>query len=135
MTPGCNPGVSSHQRPVPPARQRARLLEAESNPPAASGVCGRGDWDIGVSLGWCSDYPDPDTFLNRILGPSPWESGRHSWTLDTQKYARKLAAAKRLVGSAHLAAFGKLDLEVMRDAAPGRRDAHLQQPLPLLESR
>jgi peptide/nickel transport system substrate-binding protein len=65
------------------------------------------DLDMGVSLGWCGDVTDPDPapLLGLFVGGN-------------KKYARKLAAAKRLSGPARLRALGKLDLEVTRDLAP-----------------
>lgn len=65
------------------------------------------DFDLAVSLGWCSDYPDPgSTFLpGPFFTPSP-------------KYRNKIAAALRLKGRARATALGKLDLEIMRNVAP-----------------
>ena len=71
---------------------------------------------IAVSLGWCSEYPDPETFLDVIIAPGPW--GTPSWAPDDLKYARRLAAAKKLLGPARLKAFGKLDLDLVRNSAP-----------------
>jgi ABC-type transport system substrate-binding protein len=69
------------------------------------------DADIGVSMGWCSDYPDgapdPYTFFSALR---PFLAGT--------KYEAKIAAAARLTGNARLRAFGKLDLELTRNVAP-----------------
>ena len=62
------------------------------------------DLDLGVSMGWCSDYPDP---YGLLAGFTP-----------AGVYQRKLAAANRLVGNAQLRAIGKLDLEMTRNLAP-----------------
>jgi hypothetical protein len=35
-----------------------------------------------------------------------------------KKYRKKIAAAAKLVGNARLRAFGKLDLQIMRNVAP-----------------
>jgi len=64
------------------------------------------DFDLAVSLGWCSDHPDAGSFLpGPFFSPSP-------------KYRNKIAAALRLKGSARATALGKLDLEIMRNVAP-----------------
>jgi ABC-type oligopeptide transport system substrate-binding subunit len=65
------------------------------------------DFDLAVSVGWCSDYPDPgSTFLSGpFFSPSP-------------KYRNKIAAALRLRGKAQATALGKLDLEITRNVAP-----------------
>lgn len=84
--------------------------------PFADDSCGRQDWDIAVTLGWCSEYPDPETFLDLILAPGFW--GTPSWAPEDPKYLRRLTAAKQLDGAARLRAFGKLDLDLVRDSAP-----------------
>jgi ABC-type transport system substrate-binding protein len=65
------------------------------------------DSDIGVSMGWCSDYADPYTLFAPML---PF--------LANTKYEARVAAAARLAGGARLRAFGKLDIEVARNLAP-----------------
>ena len=86
--------------------------------PLSDPDCGPGTWDISTSMGWCSDYPDAETFLRLVVGKAPWRSGMFFWTLDSAKYRKKLAAANRLVGNARLQALGNLGVEIMRDAAP-----------------
>ncbi len=76
---------------------------------AAMGVRGN-DADLGVSMGWCSDFPqDPagviaSAFMYSHGIPPPW--------------SRRLEAASRLVGPKRLRAFGQLDLDIMRKVAP-----------------
>jgi peptide/nickel transport system substrate-binding protein len=70
------------------------------------------DLDLGVSLGWCGDYPDPAAIMNPLL------SGAAPYVELTPKYRRKLAAAQKLQGAARLRAFGRLDIELMNDLAP-----------------
>jgi hypothetical protein len=65
------------------------------------------DIDIGVSMGWCSDYPSAFDFPSLL-----------ALSLDSPKYERKLAAASRLTGKARSGALGKLDLEITRNVAP-----------------
>ena len=61
---------------------------------------------------WVADYPDPDNFLNLLLqgGPLP--------TFDDPTSKRKLADAARLSGPARYLAYGKLDADLARNAAP-----------------
>jgi peptide/nickel transport system substrate-binding protein len=69
------------------------------------------DVDIGVGLGWCSDYPAGSfSFLDLAFAPS---SG-----IDSPKYRAQLAAAKRLNGAAKDRALGKLDVQVASALAP-----------------
>jgi ABC-type oligopeptide transport system substrate-binding subunit len=58
--------------------------------------------DFAVSVGWCSDYPEPFSLLLPL----------------TPKYQRKLAAARRLPSPARYRALGRLDVELMTDLAP-----------------
>ena len=70
------------------------------------------DLDMGVSMGWCADSPDPSSLLSSFF---------LFWDLtgvDSAKYRAKLAAAERLRGRARLRAFGKLDLEITNNFAP-----------------
>jgi ABC-type transport system substrate-binding protein len=71
------------------------------------------DLDLGVSVGWCSDAPDPYDLLSFLL--APW----NTTPFTNAKYSAKLAAANRLRGRARLRALGKLDLEIARNVAPG----------------
>jgi peptide/nickel transport system substrate-binding protein len=64
------------------------------------------DFDLAVSVGWCSDFPDPGSFL-----PGPFFP-------PSSKYRNKIAAALRLKGTAQATALGKLDLEITRNVAP-----------------
>ncbi|MFL5912985.1 MAG: ABC transporter substrate-binding protein [Gaiellaceae bacterium] len=65
--------------------------------------------DLGVSLGWCSDYPDPLAMLE--IGFDSTESG-------AAKYHHRLLAAQRLSGAARLKALGELDLAITTKLAP-----------------
>jgi peptide/nickel transport system substrate-binding protein len=68
--------------------------------------------DLGVSLGWCSDAADPHDILALFVDPA------NPVAVESREYRRKLAAAARLVGNARFRAFGRLDLELMRNVAP-----------------
>jgi ABC-type oligopeptide transport system substrate-binding subunit len=67
----------------------------------------RSDWDLGLSVGFCTDGLDPaavfDSSFIHIANP---------------KYRAKIEAAKKLRGNARLRAFGRLDLTIMRKVAP-----------------
>jgi hypothetical protein len=68
------------------------------------------DYDVGVSMGWCSDYPDDNVpFLSSVLGLAH---------VNDPALERKLAAAMKLPARKRAAALGKLDLEIMRTVAP-----------------
>jgi len=65
-------------------------------------------WD-----GWLPDYIDPAAMLNSLLADSSFGP-----TFDDPAYRRKLAAASRLSGPKRYLTYGRLDLELARDAAP-----------------
>ena len=65
-------------------------------------------WD-----GWLPDYFDPAAMLNSILQDSSIGP-----TFDDPTYKRKLAAAARLSGPDRYLTYGRLDLDLARDAAP-----------------
>jgi len=66
------------------------------------------DLDFGVGMGWCSDVPVPDAVFGFVS----------SYGSLGAKFTRRLAAAKRLHGLARLHAFGRLDVDLMNEAAP-----------------
>jgi YVTN family beta-propeller protein len=65
-------------------------------------------WD-----GWLPDYIDPAGMLNSLLADSSFGP-----TFDDPAYRRRLAAAARLSGPERYLSYGRLDLELARDAAP-----------------
>jgi ABC-type oligopeptide transport system substrate-binding subunit len=67
------------------------------------------DFDLAVSLGWCSDYPSAGDASGFLPGP---------FFPNNAKYRNKIAAALRLEGKARATALGRLDLEIMRNVAP-----------------
>jgi ABC-type transport system substrate-binding protein len=67
------------------------------------------DADIGVSVSWCSEYPDPAQSFGAALSYSH---------LNNPKWIGKIAAAGKLVGQERDEAFGQLDLDIMRQVAP-----------------
>jgi peptide/nickel transport system substrate-binding protein len=78
------------------------------------------DADIGVSMGWCSDYPDPFDWLNVLLygGNLTRELNVNYSKMDLPKWNAKLEAAAKLVGRKRYEVYGQLDLDIMRKVAP-----------------
>jgi hypothetical protein len=63
--------------------------------------------------GWVADSPDPAGMLPRIL-----ENNAVYPTFNDPTYRRRLADAEMLTGPARYLAFGKLDVDLARNAAP-----------------
>jgi peptide/nickel transport system substrate-binding protein len=78
------------------------------------------DIDLGVSMGWCSDYPDPYDWINILLyGKSIQAENNVNYSyFNEAKWNRKMEAAARLVGPKRLAVYGQLDIDIMKQAAP-----------------
>ncbi len=78
------------------------------------------DIDMGVSMGWCSDYPDPYDWLNILLygGSIQAENNNNYSYFNDPKWNKKMASAARLVGPKRLQVYGQMDLDVMNQAAP-----------------
>jgi peptide/nickel transport system substrate-binding protein len=78
------------------------------------------DLDMGVSMGWCSDYPDPYDWINILLyGKSIQAENNVNYSyFNEAKWNKKMEAAARLVGPKRLAVYGNLDLDIMKQAAP-----------------
>jgi peptide/nickel transport system substrate-binding protein len=77
------------------------------------------DFDMFL-IAWASDYPDPAVFINPLLdGRLIQESNNSNYSyFDDSVYNRRMTVAGNLAGDARFAAFGKLDVDLMRDAAP-----------------
>ena len=69
-------------------------------------------FDLGW-YGWITDYLDPQSMLTSILFDSAVGP-----TFDDPVYRRKLANAARLSGPKRYLTYGKLDLDLARNAAP-----------------
>src|SRR6266508_993434 len=69
------------------------------------------DFDLAVPLATCTDSRDPAGALGLGLGGQPFIP-------DSQSYRAKFAAASRLTGAARNKAFGKLDIDLMKNLAP-----------------
>lgn len=73
-----------------------------------------------VLIGWQADYPDPYDFVNILLdGRNILEQNNNNLAHfnDPQFNARMTAAAK-MSGAARYEAYGKLDVDMMREGAP-----------------
>jgi ABC-type transport system substrate-binding protein len=71
-------------------------------------------WD-----GWLANLPDPDLLNDLFDGKSIGNpaAGNHSY-FNSPVYNERLEAASRLTGSARFRAYGTLDVDLARDAAP-----------------
>ncbi|MEO6859838.1 MAG: ABC transporter substrate-binding protein, partial [Solirubrobacteraceae bacterium] len=69
-------------------------------------------FDLGYS-GWQADYPDPSQMLNPLLADSS-----NLPPLADPTYQRRLAQATRQTGPNRYLTYGKLDLDLTRNAAP-----------------
>jgi ABC-type transport system substrate-binding protein len=78
------------------------------------------DADIGVSMGWCSDYPDPYDWINILLyGKSIQEENNVNYSyFNHPRWNKRMEAAARLVGPKRLKVYGQLDIDMMKQAAP-----------------
>ena len=82
----------------------AKMFAQEETPGAPFDLA----WD-----GWIPDYPDPEAMLTAIL-----EDSSDGPTFKDPAYQRKLAKAARLSGPERYLTYGKLDLDLARNAAP-----------------
>jgi peptide/nickel transport system substrate-binding protein len=78
------------------------------------------DADMGVSMGWCSDYPDPYDWINILLyGPSIQAENNVNYSyFNNPTWNRRMAAAAKLVGPNRLKVYGQMDIDIMKKAAP-----------------
>jgi peptide/nickel transport system substrate-binding protein len=85
----------------------------------AMGVRGN-DADMGVSMGWCSDYPDPYDWLNiNYYGPAIQADNNVNYSyMNIPKWNAKMAAAAKMVGPNRYKTYGKLDIDIMKQVAP-----------------
>jgi ABC-type transport system substrate-binding protein len=76
-------------------------------------------FDLAIN-GWGADYADPYDFLNVILDGTKLQASNNVNVsyFDDPEYNRKLAQAASLAGPERYAAYGKLDVEIMKNAAP-----------------
>ena len=69
---------------------------------------------------WLADYPDPFDFVNVLLdGKGIQETNNLNFAyLSSSRFNRAMQDASRLSGEARYEAYGKLDVDLMRGAAP-----------------
>ncbi len=78
------------------------------------------DADMGVSMGWCSDYPDPYDWINILLyGPSIQAENNVNYSyFNNPTWNKRMANAAKLVGPKRLKVYGQMDIDIMKKAAP-----------------
>ena len=78
------------------------------------------DADIGVSMGWCSDYPDPYDWINILLyGPSIQDENNVNYSyFNNPRWNKRMENAAKLVGPKRLKVYGQMDIDIMKKAAP-----------------
>ena len=78
------------------------------------------DADIGVSMGWCSDYADGYDWLNVLLyGPFIQDENNVNFSyFNNAFWNKKMEAAAKLTGPARAKRYGQLDIDIMKKAAP-----------------
>ena len=70
-------------------------------------------------VGFRADVPDPQTILGTFDGRTIGRADSENWSyFDDPKYNRLLERAGRLIGPARYRAYGDLDVQLVRDAAP-----------------
>jgi oligopeptide transport system substrate-binding protein len=77
-------------------------------------------FDMGVSRGWCSDYPDPFDWINVLFYGGflqPENNVNYSY-MDLPRWNRKMEAAAKLIGPRRFKVYGQMDLDLMREVAP-----------------
>jgi len=76
-------------------------------------------YDMGND-GWIADYADPYDFVNVLLsGDGIQDSNNNNYSyFDDPTYNKKVLAASRLFGNARYKAYGDLDVDLMKNAAP-----------------
>jgi len=77
------------------------------------------DFDAYVA-GWVADYPDPFDFINVLLdGGDIQEANNSNYAyFNNAKYNKLMGDAAKLSGASRYAAYGKLDVQIMSQAAP-----------------
>lgn len=87
---------------------------------ARSGNKKTGNYDM-AALGWQADYPDPENFINVLFDGRqiPDDGSSNNWSFfNSAKFNSLMDKAAALTGDARYKAFGTLDLQLMKEAAP-----------------
>jgi ABC-type oligopeptide transport system substrate-binding subunit len=80
----------------------------------------QGNYDL-TALGWQADYPDPRNFINVLLDGRqiPAQGASNNVALfNSPKFNALMDKADALAGAPRLAAYGKLDIQIMKEGAP-----------------
>jgi peptide/nickel transport system substrate-binding protein len=119
-----NDPVGQAQAQVIVANLKAIGITVTSKPlPFSTLVTATGDpkepYDL-VLIAWLADYPDPVDFINILLLGSniPPQNNVNLAVFDDPAFNGRMEAAERLPVPDRYAVFGKLDVDIMRDAAP-----------------
>jgi ABC-type transport system substrate-binding protein len=77
------------------------------------------DFDMFL-IAWFADYPDPFDFINVLLdGQNIQDANNSNYAyFNNPKYNKLMSDASKLSGAARYDAYGKLDVDMMRNAAP-----------------
>ena len=77
------------------------------------------DFDMFL-IAWFADYPDPFDFINVLLDGQNIQAANNSnySYLSSPKYNKLMSDAAKLSGAARYEAYGKLDVDMMKNAAP-----------------
>jgi ABC-type transport system substrate-binding protein len=77
------------------------------------------DFDMFL-IAWFADYPDPFDFINVLLDGQNIQAANNSnySYLNSPRYNKLMADAAKLSGAARYDAYGKLDVDMMKNAAP-----------------
>ena len=77
------------------------------------------DFDMFL-IAWFADYPDPFDFINVLLdGQNIQEANNSNYSyLNMPKYNKAMTDASKMSGAARYDAYGKLDVDMMKNAAP-----------------
>jgi ABC-type transport system substrate-binding protein len=77
------------------------------------------DFDMFL-IAWFADYPDPFDFINVLLdGQNIQDANNSNYAyFNSPKYNKLMTDASKLSGAARYDAYGKLDVDLMRNAAP-----------------
>ena len=73
-----------------------------------------------VLIGWLADYPDPVDFINILFDGTNIhpQNNNNIALMNVPAFNTRMDAAERLSGTARYAAFGRLDIDIMRQQAP-----------------
>jgi peptide/nickel transport system substrate-binding protein len=115
---------------LPPAIEAAQIVkhdleaigldvEVKAYPPDAMyrlAAAPRARWDL-IFTPWLADYQDPYEYTG-VFFDSRYAGSTNVGNFRSPKYDAMIRQAARLSGNARLRAFGKLDVQIARDAAP-----------------